>query len=248
MRNIKLIIEYDGTNYNGWQSQKNGNGIEDVIKKAIKNLTGEDVVLTGSGRTDAGVHAFGQVANFLTQSSIPSEKFSYALNSKLPEDVVIKESEEVDIDFHSRFDAKSKTYRYLIYNSTHPSALLRRRAYHVFYEIDLEAMKQAALYFIGTHDFRSFMAKGSNVKTTVRTIYNITICKNGNLMEIDITGNGFLYNMVRIIAGTLVDVGIGKIKVGDIKDIIENGRREKAGKTLPPWGLYLVKVDYSGNP
>ena len=244
MRNIKLTIEYDGTNYNGWQSQKNGTGIEDVIKKAIRDLTGEDVDLIASGRTDAGVHALGQVANFITQSSIPAHKFSFALNTKLPEDIVIVKSEEVDKNFHARFSAKSKTYRYLIYNDIHPSALLRRRAYHVFYELNLETMKQAASYFIGTHDFVGFMAKGSSVKTTVRTISDITINKKDKLVEIEVTGNGFLYNMVRIISGTLVDVGIEKIQVADIKDIIESRRRENAGRTLPPWGLYLVKVDY----
>ena len=244
LKNIKLTIEYDGTNYNGWQSQKNGTGIEDLIKKAIMSLTGESVNLIGSGRTDAGVHALGQVANFITQSSIPAEKFSFALNTKLPEDVVIKKSEEVNMNFHSRFSAKMKTYRYLIFNDIHPSALLRKRAYHVFYELNLDAMKQATSYFKGTHDFSGFMAKGSSVKTTVRTISDIKINEKGQLVEFEITGNGFLYNMVRIIAGTLVDVGIGKIPVEDIKEIIESCRREKAGRTLPPWGLYLVKVDY----
>ena len=244
MGNIRLTVEYDGTNYNGWQSQKNGNGIEDIIKKSIKKLTDEDVILIGSGRTDAGVHAYGQTANFFTQSRIPPDKFSFALNTKLPEDIVIIKSEEVNNDFHSRFSAKAKTYRYLLYNFEKPSALLRRRAYHVFYKLDLEAVSEAASYFIGTHDFSGFMAKGSNVKTTVRTIKDIKINKNDYLIEIEITGNGFLYNMVRIIAGTLVDVGIGKIQVGDIKSIIDSCIREKAGKTLPPWGLYLVKVDY----
>jgi len=244
MRNIKLTIEYDGTNYNGWQSQKNGNGIQDIIKKGIKNLTCEEVNLTGSGRTDAGVHAYGQIANFHTQCNIPAERFYLALNSKLPEDIVIKESEEVDIDFHARFSAKTKTYRYLIYNWPLPSALLRKRVYHIPYKLDLNAIKLAASYFIGTHDFSSFMAKGSCVKTTVRTIKDITVDKKDKLIEIEITGDGFLYNMVRIIAGTLVDVGIGKLQTGDIKNIIECRKREKAGKTLPPWGLYLVRVEY----
>lgn len=244
MRNIKLIIEYEGTNYNGWQSQKNGKGIEDEIKRGIKELTNEDVSLIGSGRTDAGVHAYGQVANFQTQSNIPTEKFSLAINSKLPKDIVIIESEEVDEDFHSRFSAKAKTYRYLIYNSKQASALLRKRAHHVYYEIDIDIMKKAADHFIGTHDFRGFMSTGSNVKTTIRTISNIDITQNDKLIQIDITGNGFLYNMVRIITGTLIDASIGKLEAGDIKGIIESCNRKKAGKTLPPWGLYLLKVYY----
>jgi len=283
VRNIKLTIEYDGTNYNGWQSQKNGNTVEDMVREAIYLLTGEKVDVIGSGRTDSGVHAYGQVANFYTQSSIPADKFSFALSSKLPCDIVIRESVEVGSDFHARFSAKGKKYRYLLYNSPHPSALLRNRTYHVFYNLNIEAMKEASCFFLGTHDFVGFMAKGSNVKTTVRTIKEINVRrqspiltvdeqspifiekqstitaggqspittsglshmqKENGLIQIEITGDGFLYNMVRIIVGTLIEVGIGKLKSGDIKNIIESCNRVNAGRTVPACGLYLVEVYY----
>lgn len=244
MRNIKLVIEYDGTAYNGWQSQKNGMGIEDVIKKAVYVLTDEDVKLIGSGRTDAGVHACGQVANFFTVSSIPGDKFAFALNSKLPYDIVIRESCEVSADFHARYSAVRKTYRYVLYNSVMPSALLYNRTCHVSGFLDLEKMKDAAGYLVGTHDFDAFRAKGSFTSSTIRTIYDINIGTEGMLINIDVTGNGFLYNMVRIIAGTLVYVGTGKIDPVMIKDIIQKRNRVLAGKTLIPGGLYLMKVDY----
>lgn len=155
-RNIKLIIEYDGTNYNGWQSQMNGTAIQDIVEGALFQLTGEKVKLTGSGRTDSGVHAYGQVANFFSTSSIPAEKFSFALNTILPKDIIIKKSLEVGSEFHARFSAKGKKYRYLIYNSTHPSALLRNRTFHVFYNLNIAAMKEASSHFIGTYNFEGF--------------------------------------------------------------------------------------------
>ncbi len=243
-RNIKLIIEYDGTNYNGWQSQMNGTAIQDIVEGALFQLTGEKVKLTGSGRTDSGVHAYGQVANFFSTSSIPAEKFSFALNTILPKDIIIKKSREVGSEFHARFSAKGKKYRYLIYNSTHPSALLRNRTFHVFYNLNIAAMKEASSDFIGTYNFEGFMAKGSQVKNTVRTIRETSLVKRDEIIQIEITGDGFLYNMVRIIVGTLIDVGIGRIKTQDISNIIRSCDRKLAGRTAPPQGLYLVEVYY----
>ena len=243
-RNIKLTIEYDGTAYHGWQSQKNTVAVQDVISSAICRLTDEKCSLTGSSRTDRGVHAFGQVASFKTESQIPAERIAFALNSMLPEDIVIKKSEEVDMDFHARFCAKGKTYKYLIYNFIFPSALLRYRAYHVSYPLDVEAMKQASQYFLGTHDFFAFSATGSSAKTTVRTINSVSIRGSQPLTSLEISGDGFLYNMVRIIAGTLIEVGSGKIKPTDIAGIIDGRDRKKAGKTAPAHGLYLVEVNY----
>ncbi len=239
-----LTIEYDGTIYNGWQSQMNGIAVQDIIEKAIFQLTGEKVKLTGSGRTDSGVHAYGQVANFFSTSSIPAEKFSFALNTMLPNDIVIKKSQAVDPEFHARFSAKGKKYRYLIYNSTHHSALLRNRTFHVFYNLNIAAMKEASTYFIGTHNFEGFMAKGSQVKNTIRTIWETSLIKRDEIIQIEITGDGFLYNMVRIIVGTLIDVGIGRIEAQDISHIIKSCDRKLAGRTAPPQGLYLVEVYY----
>ena len=244
MRNIKLIIEYDGTNYHGWQIQKNAKTIQGVLVDAIKNLTKEETVLNGSGRTDSKVHAYGQVANFKTNSNIPAEKFSFALNRIIPEDIVVKKSEEVDMDFHARFSAQAKTYRYLIYNSKFPSALLRNRAWYIHYPLNFEDMKRAADFFIGTHDFSAFRASGSDVECSIRTISRISLDKNGDIISLEVTASGFLYNMMRIIAGTLIEVGRGKIKYEDIKEIIEGGNRKKAGQTAPPEGLYLVEVYY----
>lgn len=263
MRNIKLTIEYDGTNYHGWQSQLDGNTVQDYINKVLCELTGEKINVTGSSRTDTGVHAYGQVANFFTDSNIPEDKYTFAMNARLPEDIVVVRSEEVDMDFHARFSTKGKKYRYLIHNSTYPSALLRHRAYHVFYPLDVDAMSEAAQFFLGTHDFKAFMATGSIVKSTVRTINDIavyetnlgktsiqgsyrnhTMNKQSCMVTLDISGDGFLYNMVRIIAGTLVQVGYGKIRPWDIPGIIEAGDRRKAGKTAPAFGLYLLEVFY----
>jgi pseudouridylate synthase I len=251
MRNIKLTIEYDGTNYHGWQSQKNADTVQDFINLAVSRLTGEEINITGSSRTDTGVHAYGQVANFFTESTIPADKFTYALNSLLPEDIVITKSEEVDSNFHARFSTKGKKYRYLIYNSSFRSAILRHRAYHVYYPLDLDAIKLATHYFLGTHDFSAFMATGSCVKSTVRTIKDISVDNgekegnsSGRLIRLDIAGDGFLYNMVRIIAGTLVQVGYGRIKPEEIPGIIADCDRKKAGKTAPAHGLYLIEIYY----
>lgn len=243
-RNIKLVIEYDGTNYHGWQSQPNQITIQQTIEEAIENITREKVHLKGSGRTDAKVHAYGQIANFRTNSNIPYENFKYALNSLLPKDISIKESCEVNIDFNARYDAVAKEYRYIIYNNKIRSPIIRNYSYHVPYELNFSYMEKAIKEFIGTHDFRAFMYSKSDMENTVRTILNANIEKNEKIIEITLKGNGFLYNMVRIITGTLVDVGRGKIKLEDIANIIESKKREKSGHTAPPQGLYLSKVFY----
>ena len=244
MRNIKLTIEYDGKDFNGWQKQPNKLNIQGSIEQAIKQITGEDVELNASGRTDAGVHALGQVANFKTNSNLPIEKFAIAINSNLKKSIRILNAEEADERFHSRLTCKRKTYRYVINNSEFGSSIYRNLETHIPQKLDVEKMKEAAKYFEGEHDFKTFKASGTSSKTSVRTIYEAKVYNDKNMIYIELTGNGFLYNMVRIIAGTLVDVGLGKINPKDIKNIIEEGKRENAGKTLPPNGLYLVNVEY----
>ena len=244
MRNIKLTIEYDGKDFNGWQKQPTKLNIQGTIEQAIKQITGEDVELNASGRTDAGVHALGQVANFKTNSQIPIEKFAIAINSKLKRSIVIKKAEEVDERFHSRLSCKKKTYRYIINNSPEGTAIYRNLETHIPQKLDLSQMKKAIKYFEGEHDFKAFKASGTSSKSSVRTIYKADIYQENEKIFIEITGNGFLYNMVRIIVGTLVEVGLGKIKPEKIIDIIQQRKRENAGKTFPPNGLYLLKVMY----
>jgi len=244
MKNVKLTIEYDGTNYHGWQSQNNSLAIQDIITSALLKLTGEKITVNGSSRTDAGVHAYGLVANFTTSSSIPAEKFSYAINTMLPPDVVVVKSEEVPMDFHARFSSKGKKYRYLIYNGAFPPALLRNRTYHISKPLDECKMQEAADKFIGAHDFTTFMAAGSTARTTVRTIYSAKVTRKDNLITFEVEGNGFLYNMVRIMAGTLIEVGYGKIKVCDMENIILSRNRKMAGRTASANGLYLLEVFY----
>ena len=246
MRNIKLTIEYDGKDFNGWQKQPDKLNIQGTIEKAIEAVTGEVTELNASGRTDAGVHAIGQVANFKTNSKIPIEKIPVALNTKLKKTIRIIDAEEVDERFHSRLSCKRKTYRYVINNSEFSSALYRNLECHIPQKLDIEKMVEAAKYFEGEHDFKAFKASGTSSKSSVRTIYEAKVYKTEDKrICIELTGNGFLYNMVRIISGTLLDVGLGKIKPEDITKIINEGKRENAGKTLPPYGLFLVKVEYN---
>ena len=244
MRNIKLTIEYDGKDFNGWQKQPNKLNIQGTIEQAIKSITGEDVELNASGRTDAGVHALGQVANFKTNSQIPIDKMAIAINSRLKKSIVIKKAEEVDERFHSRLSCKRKKYRYVINNSPEGTAIYRYLETHIPQKLDVQKMQEAIKYFVGEHDFKAFKASGTSSKNSVRTIYDAKVEQKDDRIFIELTGNGFLYNMVRIIAGTLVDVGLGKIEPERIKEIIELGKREFAGKTLPPNGLYLLKVVY----
>ncbi|WP_026486937.1 tRNA pseudouridine(38-40) synthase TruA [Caldanaerobius polysaccharolyticus] len=244
MSNIKLIVEYDGTHYHGWQYQLNAKTVQGEMLKAIKKITGEDVNLIGAGRTDAGVHAIGQVANFKSNSSVPISRLPYALNSVLPDDIVVKAAEKVDDSFHARKSAIGKEYRYYILNSELPSALLKNRVYHYKYRLDLDAMKRGAELFIGTHDFSAFKAAGSNVESSVRTIKRLDLNRIDELIELVIQADGFLYNMVRIITGTLIWVGNGKLMWSDVRDVINSRDRSKAGPTVPPYGLYLYKVFY----
>ncbi|MCL2859150.1 MAG: tRNA pseudouridine(38-40) synthase TruA [Oscillospiraceae bacterium] len=244
MRNIKLTIEYDGKGFNGWQKQPNKLNIQGEIELAIEQITGEKIELIGSGRTDAGVHALGQVASFKTNTDISIEKLSMAINSQLKKSIVIKSAEEVNNNFHARYNCTGKRYRYIINNSRSGSAIYRGLEYHMPVKLDYGKMKEAIKYFEGEHDFKGFKATGGKNKTTVRTIHKAEISKDNERIIIELTGDGFLYNMVRIIAGTLVDVGLGKINPDEISTIIDSKDREKAGKTLPPHGLYLAEVYY----
>ena len=244
MKNIRLTIEYDGKDFNGWQKQPNKLNIQGEIERAIEEITGEKVDLIASGRTDAGVHALAQMANFKTNSNLPVEKYPIALNTKLKKSIRIQKAEEVEEDFHSRYHCKQKTYRYVINNSEQGSSIYRNLEYFVPSKLNVEKMQEAVKYFEGEHDFKAFKASGTSSKSSVRTIYKAKVEKQGERIIIELTGNGFLYNMVRIIAGTLLDVGLEKIKPDEISEIIEKGERARAGKTLPPQGLYLVKVEY----
>lgn len=243
MRNLKVTIQYNGENYCGWQKQPDTLGIQGTIQNAIYEITKEEVQLNASGRTDAGVHALGQVANFKLESKIPTYKIPSALNAKLPKDISIIACTEVDDEFHSRYSAKGKRYRYLIYNNMYRSPIYKDTSYHVRYDLDFEKMCEEAKHLIGEHDFKGFMSSGSSVNDTVRTIYDITLEKQENLIILEVEGNGFLYNMVRIIVGTLVDIGRGRINES-LKDIIDSKNRGKCGHTAPPHGLFLKKVDY----
>lgn len=228
----------------GWQKQPNKLNIQGNIEKAIYQVTGEEVELLASGRTDAGVHALGQVANFKTNSQIPIEKIPIALNTNLKKSIRILQAEEVKESFHSRLSCKRKTYRYVINNSPNGTAIYRNLETNIPEHLDILKMQEAIKYFMGEHDFKAFKASGTSSKSSVRTIYEATVYKKEDRIFIELTGNGFLYNMVRIIAGTLVEVGKGKIKPEEIPNIIQSKDRTRAGKTLPPQGLYLVKVEY----
>ena len=228
----------------GWQKQPNKLNIQGNIEKAIYKITGEEVELLASGRTDAGVHAFGQVANFKTNSQIPIEKIPIALNTNLKKSIRILQAEEVKGSFHSRLSCKRNTYRYVINNSPNGTAIYRNLETNISEKLDVSKMKEAIKYFIGEHDFKAFKASGTSSKSSVRTIYEATVYKKDDRIYIELTGNGFLYNMVRIIAGTLVEVGKCKIRPEEIPSIIQSKDRTRAGKTLPPQGLYLVKVEY----
>lgn len=245
MKNIKLIIEYDGTRYAGWQRQKNALSIQQMLEEAIHSITGESCQVIGSSRTDAGVHARGFVANFNTNSNIKPDKFSAALNSKLPEDIVVLGSSLVPEEFHARYSSIGKTYSYTILNRYQPSAIDRNYVYHYRGELDIKTIREASNYFIGKHDFAAFKNTGSSVKTTVRTISKIEVIKNGDYIKFYITGDGFLYNMVRIMIGTLIEIGIGKTKPEYIEYILASKDRTKAGKSAPASGLCLEKVYYN---
>lgn len=242
--NIKLELQYDGTAYHGWQIQKNAVTVQETVKNAIKKITGEDVTVTGCGRTDTGVHAEHYICNFHTKSSVPPNKFPYALNTYLPDDIVCFGAEEVSDDFHANSSAKGKRYVYRILNREFPDAVMGRYSWHYKYPLDVAKMQTASKAFIGVHDFIGFASSGFTVKTTVREIYSLDVTKDGDVITIDVYGNGFLYNMVRIIAGTLVWTGGGKINPSDMAEIIKSRDRNRAGITAPSQGLCLKEVYY----
>lgn len=244
MKRVKLVVAYDGTNYHGWQVQDNGITIEEVLNRTLSELVQEDIKVIGASRTDAGVHACGNVAVFDTESRIPGDKFSFALNQRLPEDIRIQESCEVDADFHPRYADTVKTYEYNILNRRFELPSKRLYAAFCYYPMDIERMNQAAAYLVGEHDFKSFCSAGARVQTTVRTIYAVNVTKDDDMVHIRITGNGFLYNMVRIIAGTLMQVGTGLMEPEQVKEILEARDRSKAGPTAVAKGLTLVEIRY----
>jgi tRNA pseudouridine38-40 synthase len=243
-RNIKLIIEYDGTDYAGWQIQKNALSVQEVLENALYSITNQRIALTAAGRTDSGVHAKGQVANFYTESAIPADRFSYALNALLPNDVRVLDSREVPREFHARFSATGKRYRYSIVSHPQGIAISRQYYHHVPFPLDIEAMIKASGYFEGTHDFYGFMSTGSRVKNTVRNLDKIRLDWQPPFLCIDLSGGGFLYNMVRIIVGTLLEVGAGRISPNDLPLIISSRDRNLAGPTAPAHGLCLMEVYY----
>ncbi|MCM1245619.1 MAG: tRNA pseudouridine(38-40) synthase TruA [Roseburia sp.] len=241
---IKLIVAYDGTNYHGWQSQKNALSVEEVLTKALRELTGEQIELAGASRTDTGVHARGNVAVFDTDTRIPPEKIAIAVNQRLPQDIRVMHSEQTADAFHPRYHASRKTYEYSITNAKIQLPTKRLYSYFVYLPLDVGKMEKAAALFLGEHDFAGFCSAGSQVKTTVRTIYDIAVCQNDEDIKIQITGNGFLYNMVRIITGTLIEVGMGRRDYDTVQQAILQADRALAGATAPAHGLTLMKIDY----
>jgi tRNA pseudouridine38-40 synthase len=246
-QNYKIIVEYDGSNYSGWQIQKNtGQTIQQKLENALTKINKKRVQITGAGRTDAGVHAAGQSANFFLDVDIPVKKIPIALNTELPADIICKKAEKVDQDFHARYDARGKKYRYRLLNSNFNSVFVRNFVYNVYKKLDLKAMQSAAKIFEGSHDFASFCAAGSSVESTVREIYSIDLypADNGEIW-IDVMGNGFLYNMIRILAGTLIETGLGKKTLSEMEYILQSCDRNNAGFTAPAQGLTLMKVFYN---
>lgn len=244
MRRVMLTVAYDGTNYHGWQVQPNGETIEGILNRCLSELLGEDVAVTGASRTDSGVHALGNVAVFDTDSPIPADKISYALNRRLPEDIKVQKSEEVDRAFHPRHTASRKTYEYRIYCAPFPMPVRRLYAHFTYVPMDVALMQSAASYLVGTHDFKSFCSTEAQVETTVRQIDSLDVMTEGKEIVIRVSGRGFLYNMVRIIAGTLMEVGRGHMAPEEVKRILAAKDRQAAGPTAPACGLTLMKILY----
>ena len=244
MKRVMLIVAYDGTEYHGWQVQPNARTIEGELNRCLSELLQEDIQVIGASRTDAGVHAKGNIAVFDTDARMPAEKISYALNQRLPKDIVIQKSCQVDADFHPRHCDTRKTYSYHIYRGEFPMPLRTRYSYFTYVPLDVTKMREAAVFFLGEHDFKSFCSANTQVESTVRTIEFLDVTEDDRELVITIRGNGFLYNMVRIIAGTLVDVGRGFLAVEDIPDILKACNRERAGQTLPACGLVLEKYEF----
>jgi len=246
-RRLYLIVEYDGTDYCGWQRQINGPSVQQALEEALARLTGETVSVTGSSRTDAGVHARGLCAHFDSATRIPPEKLAFALNTMLPSDIRIRESGAARENFHARYSAAGKVYRYAFYNGRHDRAIGRQYSAHVPLPLDERLMHEEAQALLGAHDFAAFAASGSVVKSTVRTIYRASVARMGDEVSLLVLGDGFLYNMVRIIAGTLMEVGTGKRAPGAIAQAIETGDRLALGQTAPARGLTLERVLYEGD-
>ena len=246
MKRVMLTVAYDGTAYHGWQVQPNGVTIEGELNRVLRDLTGEEIQVIGASRTDAGVHGLCNMAVFDTESSIPGEKFSYALNQRLPEDIKVVDSCEVAEDFHPRHVSSKKTYEYKIYNAKFPDPTKRLYSHFTYTPLNVEKMQQAASYLVGEHDFKSFCAPAAVVETTVRTLYKAEVIQDEEYIRIRVQGNGFLYNMVRIIAGTLMEVGSGKRQPEDIKTILEAKDRNAAGPTAPARGLMLINYEFTG--
>lgn len=247
MRNICMTVSYDGTEFSGFQTQPRDRTVQDELEKVLKKITKEDIVIHASGRTDAGVHARGQVIHFLTNAKIPIERFTIAVNTCLPSDVLVLEAKEMPLDFHARHGAKRKTYRYTIDNGKFPDLFGRQYRLHVPVPLNMEYMKQALSYIEGTHDFTSFTSERSVKPHHIRTIYEAKLVEEGPFIHIDLTGNGFTYNMVRIITGTLLKIGHGKKKPDDMLHILEGCDRSLAGPTALPIGLMLMNVCYDEN-
>ena len=244
MRKVKLTLEYDGTRFGGWQIQKNNLTVQGKLEEALERVLGEKVRVHGAGRTDAGVHARGQVAHFETKNPLPLKNIQEGSNRYLPPEIVIRRIETAPPDFHARYSARGKVYRYLIHRRKIPSPFRLNRAYHYPYSLDLKEMRRAAHFLTGRHDFSAFAASGGSVRDTTRHLSSLKINDQGELLTLEFRGDGFLYKMVRNIVGTLLEVGSGKIKTEDIPGIIVARDRRRAGPTAPPEGLYLVRVIY----
>lgn len=244
MRRIKLVVAYDGNDYHGWQFQPGKKTVEGELNKVLSELLNEDIEVIGASRTDAGVSALGNVAVFDTESRIPGDKFAYPLNERLPWDIRIQESEEVSTEFHPRKCESRKTYEYRILNTKFEIPTKSRYSTHIYYNLDENRMQEAAKYLIGEHDFTSFCSVNAQSLTRIRTIYDIKVFRENDEVVIRVTGNGFLYNMVRIIAGTLIDVGRGHLEPGEVENILNKKDRQYAGPTAPPNGLMLVKYNF----
>lgn len=244
MRTIRLTIEYDGTDYAGWQIQPNGLAVQEVVENALAKVLGEHVRLASSGRTDAGVHARGMVAHFVTLRDLPLAAFREGTNQHLPPDVAIREAMEAPSGFHARFSARGKWYRYTLYRGEVRSPLAGRTSWHIRSPLDAEAMAAAARCFVGTHDFAAFRSSSCEARTTVREIFSVELVHAGELLHIDVRGGGFLKNMVRVMVGTLVEIGLGRRPAGDVERLLQGGARRLSGRTAPARGLCLMEVWY----
>ena len=244
MRNIRMTIAYNGTDFHGWQRQQNAVTVQEVLEETLSAVTKTPTAVIGAGRTDAGVHAKSYTCNFKTDCSIPAEKIPFALNALLPPSITVQDAKETDDDFHARFSAIGKHYRYRILNTRHPDPFEKDFSFFYPQELDVEKMQKAAQDLLGTHDFSAFCSAGATTKTSVRTLYQADVVKDGDLIIIDLYGNGFLYNMVRIITGTLIYIGNGKLPADCIPQLIAEKKRKESGITVPPQGLFFMEAYY----